>query len=168
MEDTFDLTQTVNGKKYTPPSPYSAHQEAARNAYDELQDVVRKEKLGKMYFAPLDVYLDDAANIVQPDLFFIRTENLKIVQDFVRGVPDLVVEIISRGSYRMDNFTKKELYAKFGVKEYWLINPLTGYIEIFALNENGEYYQHSFGENGETVTSKLLNDLTFKVDDIIQ
>jgi Uma2 family endonuclease len=60
---------------------------------------------------------------VQPDIVFIAKENLSIIQEHIHGVPDLIIEVLSEGNKSHDLKTKKELYEKFGVKEYWIIHP---------------------------------------------
>lgn len=79
----------------------------------------------------MDVFLDNHSNAVQPDIIFVAKGNLDIIKTKIRGVPDLVGEIISPGNTKHDTERKKALYEKFGVKEYWIIDPVsracTGY-----------------------------------------
>ncbi len=85
------------------------------------------------------------------------------------GSPDLVVEIISYSSRYRDTEEKKDLYEQFGVKEYWIVDPKSDYIEILTLNENGKYELFSEGypeDNKNFVESKLLEGLRINLADI--
>lgn len=66
----------------------------------------------------------------------------KIKQDGVHGAPDLVVEVLSPGTVRNDRTLKKDIYARFGVREYWLVSPGDKYVEIYK-NDGGEFVLHN-------------------------
>jgi Uma2 family endonuclease len=87
--------------------------------------------LGEVYSAPFDVILEEGENRVQPDILFVRQDRLNIIRKFVEGAPDLVIEIISPSSLDIDTTEKKELYARFGVPEYWIVAPELKLIEVF-------------------------------------
>lgn len=76
--------------------------------------------------------------MVQPDLIYISAERLGIIQDWIRGVPDLLVEVLSPGTVRNDRGEKLRLYAESGVREYWIIDPLERQIELLR-NEGGHF-----------------------------
>jgi len=101
------------------------------------------------------VYLDNEANAVQPDILFITKENLNIVKEngHVHGVPDLIIEILSPGNRSHDLVVKKNLYEKFGVHEYWIVDPLTGETSGYQLKE-GSYTLIT--ENSNIISSPLL------------
>ena len=90
-----------------------------------------------MYIAPLDVHLADHS-IVQPDVIYVAPGNRFIIQDWIRGAPDLVVEVLSPSTSRRDRMHKLRLYAESGVKEYWIVDPVSEVIE-FLQNENGVF-----------------------------
>lgn len=108
-----------------------------------------------MFFAPVDVVLDEK-NVVQPDLVFVSTANAVILERRgVMGAPDLVVEIISPTSLRRDRYEKRELYARFGVKEYWLADVANRSIEILSL-QNGGYRLLTCATNKGKIRSEIL------------
>lgn len=116
--------QLVEGELITAPSPNSFHQEIAGNIYFLLRQHVVKHRLGKVYLAPLDVFLSET-NVFQPDVFFLSTASLPLLQaDGVHGAPDLVVEIVSPSSGSLEKRRKRPVYAQCGVKELWLIDPV--------------------------------------------
>ena len=99
------------------PAPDYFHQDWLANLNELVRSHARKHRLGKVAFAPLDVVLDPH-NTVQPDLIFVAKANEGIIQRRgIFGVPDLLVEVVSPSSQRRDRYQKKQLYARFGVKE---------------------------------------------------
>ena len=101
-----------------------------------VQRHVEAHKLGEVFFAPLDVVLDET-NVVQPDIIFVATASAGILdRRGVMGAPDLAVEIISPTSLRRDRYDKRELYARFGVKEFWLADVANQSIEVLSLQES--------------------------------
>ena len=92
-----------------------------------------------MLLSPCDVFLDAQANAVQPDIIFVSTEHLSIIKDdAIYGIPDLLIEVLSAGNSEHDLVTKKRLYEKFGVKEYWIVNPVTD--ETIGYSLKGQIY----------------------------
>ena len=86
---------------------------------------------GRIYFAPCDVVLSEE-DIVQPDIFFISKEREHIITERnIQGAPDLVIEIMSPFTAKLDKSLKLKLYERFEVKEYWLVNPDREEIETF-------------------------------------
>ncbi len=163
----FDLTQIINGKEILMPSPLSIHQKISANLFFEISFFVRKTKAGEVYSAPLDVILEEGVNRVQPDILFVRQDRLNIISDFVRGAPDLVIEIISPSSFELDTVEKKELYARFDVPEYWIVEPRLKLIEVFSL-EGGKYKLNKYAVESGTVTSLLLPGLVVELESIFE
>ena len=143
------------------PAPNSEHQRISRKLEFALLKFLDQNRLGELLHAPIDVILDKQ-NVVQPDILFISNASLKIItKKCVEGVPDLVVEIISPSSYYRDTVEKNGLYERFGVKEYWLIDPANRVIEVFSL-QNGKYALHAFVAEEGKAASALLEG--FEVD----
>ncbi|MCS6796854.1 MAG: Uma2 family endonuclease [Raineya sp.] len=153
--------EIIKNELFMPPAPNPEHQDISRDLGFYLLLFVRQNNLGKIYYAPFDVILD-INNVVQPDIIFIDSENLKnLTKRGLEGVPDLVVEIISPSTFYRDSVEKKDLYEKFGVQEYWIVEPANRVIEIFTL-QNGKYVLHQFAVEQGKVQSKLLQG--FEVD----
>src|SRR5690606_30869019 len=105
------------------PSPNTIHQIYSRNIQYLLMTYVNKKKTGQVFNAPLDVRLDEY-NVVQPDLIYISEKNKQIITEKnIQGAPDLMMEILSPSSFHHDQERKKALYERFGVLEYWIIDP---------------------------------------------
>ena len=109
--------EIIDARLLMAPAPDTWHQDWLGKLHVLMTLYLRKNKLGRLLVSPVDVVLD-AENVVQPDLVFVATRNLGIIQRrAIFGSPDLVVELVSPSSVRRDRYTKMELYARFGVKE---------------------------------------------------
>ena len=137
------------------PSPKPKHQRIVTNVYDSLKPRTKSE-FGQLFIAPLDIVFDEGDS-VQPDLIFISQANKHIIKEsHIGGVPDLLVEVVSKGSVARDYIEKKNDFEKFGVKEYWIIDSLNETIWVYALSEAGKYELFSYAEANATAHSKLL------------
>ena len=93
--------------------------------------------MGEVFGAPFDVVLSEF-DVVEPDLLFISNARANVLTNKnVQGAPDLVVEVLSESTARVDRSIKLKLYRKFGVQEYWIIDPHGPSAEIFRRGEEG-------------------------------
>ena len=130
-----------------------------------LYNFVRQEKRGEVFFAPCDVIFSDF-NVLQPDIIFISNSNLQILTELnIKGAPDLLVDIISPSSADTDRIFKKRIYERFGVKEYWIVDPKDEIIEIWLL-KNSKYELFVKAEKKRKIQSALLNGLEIDSNDI--
>lgn len=116
---------------------------------------------GTIFFAPLDLYIDDR-NVFQPDLIFISDENKDIITERgIEGTPDLVVEIISPSNSFVDRNTKRLKYLKLGVKEYWIIDGANRTLEIYkpVMEEIPELFIAGEGRVKSTIDKSINFDL---------
>jgi Uma2 family endonuclease len=118
------------------------------------------ENIGEVYYAPVDVYLDGDSCVVQPDIIFVKNGGQAYFTDEgVYGAPQLVIEILSPSNEDHDNIRKKALYERFGVQEYWIIDPETKQCNGFSLLD-GIYHPLPAGIG--KVSSQVFNcDFTF-------
>jgi Uma2 family endonuclease len=131
--------QLLEGELVMTPSPDRWHQEVSYRLEFTLLAYVQEHDLGLMYHAPLDVTLDDH-NVVQPDIFFISKERAGILQGGrILGAPDMCVEILSPGTEQIDRVRKLELYARFDVTNYWIVDLSARTIEEYVLH--GDVYR---------------------------
>jgi Uma2 family endonuclease len=161
----WDLSQIINGEEIMSPSPKTPHQKASRRLQRLLEDYVEARDLGEIWDAPMDVIFEENYNRLQPDLIFISKQQEDIVQDWIRGVPDMVVEIVSKSTVKMDTVVKKEIYERYGVPEYWVLKPEKRCLEIYTLVD-GRYKLHALFEENDIVNSPLLHELAFKLNTI--
>lgn len=128
--------ELIYGWLYIIPTPWVVHQMILGWLMIELDRMVSSAK-GLVLPAPLDVHLADHS-IVQPDILYISRARRKIIQDWIEGPPDLVVEILSPGLSRRKRGEKLRLYAECGVREYWIVDPGARWVE-FLHNEEGRF-----------------------------
>jgi Uma2 family endonuclease len=161
------LYELLEGELVKKSAPSPQHQRVLRNTYDIVGPYVKAKKLGEVFFAPIDVFLDDES-VPVPDLVFVSSAKASLVTaDGIMGAPDLVVEIISPSSIRRDRFQKFRLYKQFAVTEYWLIDPANQSIEIHHYNVTEKDYDlFSFGVSKGEVRSKVLPELVIAVEQI--
>lgn len=167
IDRSFDLTEIINGEEIMAPSPFSKHQRIVARLYNLFQRFNSEKNLGEVFISPLDVILEEGVNRLQPDLILIKKENLHIVRDWIRGVPDLVVEIASEGSITVDSVIKKEIYERYGVGEFWLIFPEGKTIQVYSL-EDKRYKLFSFAEIDGIVRSKTIAGLEIDVKEVFK
>ena len=157
--------EIIDGNLLMAPAPDTWHQSWVGNLFRVLDAHVRKYKSGTLFVSPVDVVLS-SDNTVQPDLVFISHANARIIQQrAIFGVPDLLVELISPSSVRRDRYDKKELYARFGVKEYWIGDPANKALEVLTLKRTA-YELHCSAEEKGKLTSLVLPGLEFDLADI--
>lgn len=135
------------------PAPSFFHQQIVARLYKLLDVWVEQHRLGTAALAPLDMVLAPH-RAVQPDVIFIANERLGIIGERVEGAADLVVEVLSPATRRRDRLDKRDLYEQHGVKEYWLIDPEAGTVEVLFL-AGGEYQLVGRWSEGQAA-SRLL------------
>ncbi len=138
MPDTGPRYQLIEGELIMAPAPNRFHQDISRNLEFILLKYLEKNPIGTLYDAPFDVVLNEI-NVFQPDILFVANEQKFIfTKQGVEGAPNLVVEILSDSTARLDKIAKKKVYTDTGVAELWMINPATETIEIYFLQKDAE------------------------------
>ncbi|MBN2543903.1 Uma2 family endonuclease [bacterium] len=133
--DDGNRYEIIEGELIMTPPPNLLHQEILGNIYEILSAFVKGNRLGKVYFSPVGVVLSEE-NQVQPDLVFISKENQDLLSERgIEGAPDLIIEIISPSTASYDKGIKKNLYERYGVKEYIIIDPYEATLERYVLTD---------------------------------
>ena len=118
------------------PRPRIDHSRALGNIFSEFRTYLKGKKC-EAFADSVDVYLDEKNHFI-PDVMIICNKN--IITDLnIQGAPDLVVEVLSPSTAKNDKGIKKDIYEKFGVKEYWIVNTVDKSVEVY-LNNNGRFY----------------------------
>lgn len=154
LPETNQPVELWNGEIIISPAPHPDHQTIMLNFAATLREFVAADQLGKIFVSPVDVVLTPH-RVVQPDVLFIAKGRRDIVQEHIVGAPDLVMEVISVGSWQRDRIQKKALYEQAGVAEYWIVDPDSETIEVFVLTK-GIYQLHSKSTRKESAKSRLL------------
>lgn len=151
--------EIVEGELHELPLPSLEHATAGVNLLLLFAPMVTQLR-ARIFAAPLDVFFA-RANPVRPDLLVLLPDRLALISKRgIEGPPSLVVEILSPADLEWDRTTKRALYARVGVLEYWLVSPEDATIEILALAGDA-YRTHVRAAGDETVGSLLLQGLSF-------
>lgn len=111
---------------------------------------------------PLDVKLSEL-DIVQPDVFIV-CEPDQVKETHIDGSPTIIVEVLSPSSLRHDRIRKLSLYAKFGVQEYWIVNPEPAMVEVLTLSGDGSYRVAGVYSDRNKIASEVLPELEFDAE----
>jgi Uma2 family endonuclease len=162
--------ELINGEHYVTAAPNLKHQTAALNLSSDLRNFVRPRGLGRIWAAPTDVVLSEF-DVVQPDVLFVSKARLHIAAGGaeIQGAPDLVVEILSPKTRRTDAITKRHLYEKYGVLEYWIVDPELETVEIYRLT-GGTFRREAdvSTEQEDILTTPLLPGLEIALTEIFE
>jgi len=161
------IYEIIGGKLFMTPAPTPKHQKISRNIEILMWDYVRKNKLGEVYYAPIDVTFDEL-NTVQPDLLYISRERSHIIKEKgIFGAPDLIVEILSPHSINTDVKRKKQIYERFAVKEYWIVDTDEKKVEIYIM-QGGKYELKGIYLGQDIIESWQIEDLKISLEEIFE
>ena len=157
--------EIIEGELFMSPAPSIKHQRILRKLSFIINEYVNKNDLGEIFFAPCDIIFSNI-NIVQPDLIFISKENYQILTDLnIQGAPDLLIEILSPSTKENDRIFKKHIYERFGVKEYWIVDPESETVEIWEL-KNKKFQLAVKADKNQLIKSQLLKGLQINLSEI--
>jgi Uma2 family endonuclease len=123
--------ELIDGEHYVTPAPNLRHQAVLQNLNYLLHGFVKEHRLGRVFFAPLDVVFT-FHDVVEPDLIYVSHERDSILTAAnLQGAPDLVVEVLSPSTRRRDELLKRGLYERAGVAEYWVVDPVAETVKVY-------------------------------------
>jgi Uma2 family endonuclease len=154
--------ELIGGDIFMSPTPNLRHQRIVANLYRSLDAHVRSRRLGEVFLSPIDVILAPDA-VAEPDIVFVSSARRSILRQWIEGVPDLAIEVLSPSTNVRDRVVKRDLYARHGVPEYWIVDPDARTVEILKLS-GPAYALHAVFESGDTITSPVLPDLRLAVE----
>jgi Uma2 family endonuclease len=151
--------EIIDGELFVTPSPLWRHQDVLTNLLLYLGTFVKEHGLGKVVPAPMNVVFS-SYDVVEPDLIFISKARTSVItRKNVQGAPDLLVEILSESTERIDRTTKLKLYARYGVTEYWVVDPDACSVEIYR-SALGGYELAAQSDSKQTLASPLFPGFT--------
>jgi len=163
--DDGNRYELIEGELVLTPSPGFKHQRTVAAIERALTTFVEEHDLGMVIVAPYDVVLDEGV-VLQPDILFVTREKFHLLTEAcLKGVPDLVVEVISPSSAGRDRIKKSRLYRRYGVRELWLVDPEARTAEVLTTGENG-WYQAAACDEEDILTSPLLPGLKINLKEI--
>ena len=173
VDDYFATPETVKpaelafGVLRVAESPTPRHQSAVLELSSALDRHVRERRLGRIWISPLDVVLHETkALVVQPDLMFISNERASIVQDRVRGAPDLVIEVLSPNPRIGKTAEHLRWFAEYGVRECWLVHQGQRNVSVVEFRDGVARPQRLFGSK-EPLRSAVLPDFSLSLSEIL-
>lgn len=165
--DDGNRHEILEGDHYMTPPPNTRHQAISVRLLLILGTFVETQRLGQIFSAPTGVVLSEH-DVVQPDLLFIAAARATIIREMlIEGAPDLVIEIVSPGSRRIDQVLKRRQYERCGVKEYWIVDPELETVRIYRSEPAGYGTGTELSaERQDHLTSALLPGFTAAVSEI--
>jgi Uma2 family endonuclease len=158
LPESAGRTEIVDGDLVVSPPPSYDHQRIVTALTAIIYPFVKHRRLGEFYGAPVHIVLAAHVNY-EPDLCFVASKNLRRLQSpLIVGPPDLIIEVISEGSRSHDTVVKFRDYERFGVAEYWLVDPREGHIKVWEL-EQTRYVLLGVFAPGEKIQTRVLNGL---------
>jgi Uma2 family endonuclease len=166
--DDDNRYEVIDGYIYMTTAPSFFHQWIISNLYDLVGMPAKKQGLGYPLLAPIGVLMPDC-DPVQPDFLIVLKENEAIIHDRrIRGVPDLIVEVLSPGSVDYDEGVKLEAYANAGVPEYAVIDPAKRALRLYALDQPGKYPDPRAFAGDDSVTFARLPSIAFRLSALFE
>lgn len=157
-----------NGRKIVMPSPNVKHQKLYRRLLLQLEAWVAAGGGGLLYYQPVDLRMSED-KIVIPDITFYLNTNESEVEapggGSLVGVPDLVVEIISPSSVRIDRVQKYRAYAEFGVRHYWIIDSESRVLQAYRWEEN-RFVDEAVMSDEDQFSPQLFPGLTLNLNEL--
>jgi len=154
--------EIIDGEWYMTPPPTTDHQLVVAKIIYLLSAHVRPRKLGGVMVGP-GVYFG-RHDCVEPDVVYLLARRKALrKRAYIRGGPDLVVEVLSPTTESVDRGRKLPLYRDRGVSEYWIVNTANRTGEVY---EFGPLRKRSVFQEGQTFKSAAVKDLQVDVDEI--
>lgn len=146
------------------PAPNRMHQTVLRRLGYQIEHYLL-DKTCELFFAPFDVRLEEACisdknafHVVQPDLLVVCDPS-RLVSHGCIGAPDWIIEIISQSTASQDHIVKRAIYERFGVKEYWIIQPPDQLVMVYSLTAEGCYGKPAVYSESDIITVGILPEL---------
>lgn len=160
--------EIIDGEHYVTAAPFIRHQRVVLRLALHLGNYVEAHPLGEILTAPTDVILS-SHDIVQPDLLFISNERFSIIEEKnIQGAPDLAIEIHSGSSRRIDRGAKRRAYERWGVLEYWMLDPERKNADVWERTARGLLRHRALLSKGDVLTTSLLPGLEIPLAEIFR
>lgn len=163
FSDDGNRYEIIGGRLFMSPAPLVEHQRIISRLVIAIGQFLGGK--GEVFTAPIDVQFSDF-DVVQPDIVVVLKQNAQIIEKArIVGAPDLVVEVISPSSLMRDRVEKAALYARNGVSEYWLVDPVPRTFDMLALHHPGYAVVE---QSGGTMRSRILDGFEIDLEQLFQ
>jgi Uma2 family endonuclease len=168
LPDDGNRYEIIEGVLYVANAPSYDHQFTVSKVLFYFQLFTTERSSGVVLTCPFEVHLSATTKPVQPDVLFVKADRQPLSgAQFFEGAPDLIVEVISPGSIRLDRHIKFDAYERAGVPEYWLVDPKARLVEVYTCS-NGEYALLGQYTSDEMIESKVMAGLRIKTSALFQ
>jgi Uma2 family endonuclease len=162
--------ELIDGEHFVTPAPIRKHQAISTNLCGLIWRYLQSHPIGRVFVAPFDVIFSDF-DVVQPDLLYLSRQRLGEIETspWVKGAPNLVVEIGSPSTRKRDETIKRRLYERYGVEQYWVVDPELDTIHVYR--RVGAHYERTPElslEHGDVLTTPLLPELGLPLSKIFE
>ncbi len=159
--------EIIDGELCMTPAPNPRHQKISGNLFGIVWNFLRTNPLGEVFAAPVDVvFSQEPPQVVEPDLVFLSKEHGSLITETnLQGAPDLLVEILSPTTSLRDRREKFSLYERFGVPEYWIVDPERNSVQVFRLS-GGRYAPALEFGLGDRLETPLLPGLSIPLSEV--
>ena len=169
LPDDGTRYEVIDGELYMSPAPAIPHQGSSTNLFTPMSVHVKQNNLGRIYAAPVGVLLPGYPVPFQPDIVFISKAHEGIIgRQYIEGVPDLIVAILSPSNWAYDRDDKFKVYRDAGVPELWLVDYRKKTVEVFVWDEGEYVLQKGVLKLGDTAESKVLGGFAVPVAEIFE
>jgi Uma2 family endonuclease len=159
LPETNRFQELIDGELIMVGGPNVEHQRTVIKTCKHVEQVAPG---GEVFVAPLGLYLDEF-NIPEPDVMWLAPNSrFGAGKQYIMGGADLVIEVLSPGNARNDRITKFQLYERFGISEYWMLESSEQLVEVWVLHQ-GAYHRQGMYEPGDTFQSQTLQGATVTV-----
>jgi Uma2 family endonuclease len=154
--ETTHPQELIHGELIVSPTPKPQHQRLVVRILNAIQNIMSE---GEVFLSPLDVYI--AGHALQPDVFWVAPDSKCVIgaDGYHEGPPDLVVEIVSPSSRRRDRADKFDIYEQAGVREYWIVEPESQFLEVFVLKDGHFARQGAYAQGMHFTSVTLAADI---------
>ena len=166
MPDDGQRYEVIDGDLVVTPSPSTTHQKISKRIQLALMLQIEERGLGQVFDAPVDLIFSRTRTL-QPDLLVVRSERTNFITE--RGIetaPDLVIEILSPSTERIDRERKSKLYAEEGVREFWIVDGPNHCFEVYALGDASFQLAGRYGPGARVVSTVF--DIDLEVDRVFR
>jgi Uma2 family endonuclease len=156
MPEDNVIREILDGELFVAASPVTRHQRIVGRLFSEIARYLSSNPIGEVFIAPLDtVFSTD--NVCSPDVFFVSNERASIItRKNIQGAPDFVIEVLSELNRRNDEVRKRAIYDRFGVDEYWIVDPEVNTVRIFRRQEKLLVLVHELAAARNDVATPLI------------
>ncbi len=161
--------ELIAGDHFMSPSPITKHQKVSGRIFAKIFNFLENTPLGAVFSAPYDVIFSNI-DIVVPDILFVSDDRKAIITEKnIQGAPDLVIEILSESTRRTDEVKKRNLYERYGVAEYWIVDPELETVKVYKMTDEGYVRPDLLSlERGDVLVTPLLPNFSLPLSEVFK